>query len=75
MPDGRQQPFEPISHYAGPEWNPWAYCQNEPACGHLVQLDIAAIVGKIGDIPSDQFRRQLRRSKCGARARLVIGHR
>jgi hypothetical protein len=67
--------FRPISEYAGHEWNPWAYCSDEAGCGHATWLDIAAIVSKVGDMPSDRFRQRLRCSKCGARARLVIGHR
>lgn len=75
MGDGKTSEFTAISTYAGPEWNSWAYCEDEHACGHQTHLDIAAIVAKVGDMPADQFRLRLRCSKCGARARLVIGHR
>ena len=75
MQEGRHSAFQPINRYAGGEWNPWAYCQNEAACGHQTHIDIATIVAKVGDMPSDQFRHRLRCARCGARARLVIGHR
>ena len=76
MPDTEpKRSAELISYYAGPEWTPWAYCQAEHTCGHNARIDIAAVVAKTGDMPADQFRRRLRCSRCGGRARLVIGHR
>jgi hypothetical protein len=64
-----------ISYYAGPEWTPWAYCEAEHTCGHNAPIDIAATIARTGDMPADRFRQRLRCSKCGKRARLVIGHR
>jgi hypothetical protein len=64
-----------ISYYATADWVPWAYCKAEHACGHNARLDLAAIVARTGDMPADRFRQLLRCSKCGKRARLVIGHR
>ena len=75
MPDGDRKQFEPISTYAGRDYLPWAYCRNEPACGHNARLDIVTIVAKTGDMPSDQFRARLKCLKCGSRARLIISHR
>jgi hypothetical protein len=60
MPDGDRKPFHPISEHAGREWMPWAYCLNEPACGHNARVDITAIIAKTGDMPSDEFRRRLK---------------
>jgi hypothetical protein len=73
-PAPRQDP-ELISQYAGPEWTAWAYCSDELGCGHNVRVDISAIIARIGDMPASRFRERLRCSKCGKRARLVIGHR
>jgi hypothetical protein len=75
MADTRPRQPDLISRYARPEWTPWAYCSAEQGCGHNARIDIAAIVAKIGDMPAATFRKRLRCSKCGARARLVIGHR
>jgi hypothetical protein len=62
-------------YYATADWTPWAYCKDEHGCGRNARIDIAAIVARTGDMPADRFRRRLRCSKCGKRARLVIGHR
>ena len=75
MPDGDRKPFRPINEHAGSEWLPWAYCQNERVCGHNARIDIAAVIAKTGDMPADRFRGRLGCSKCGGKARLVIGHR
>lgn len=75
MPDGDRKPFHPISQRAGREWLPWAYCRDEARCGHNARLDIAAIIARTGDMPADRFRERLRCSRCGSRARLVIGWR
>lgn len=72
MLEGRHS-FEPISQKAGPDWMPWAYCRDELHCGHNVRLDLPALIARYGDMPSDRFRMRLRCSKCGGRARLVIG--
>jgi hypothetical protein len=64
-----------ISYYATADWVPWAYCSDEQGCGHNVHLDLAAIIARAGDMPADRFRLRLKCSKCGKRARLVIGHR
>jgi hypothetical protein len=66
---------EPISRYAGSEWTSWAYCRDEQGCAHNTRIDIAAIIARTGDMPAKRFRERLRCSKCGGRARLVIGHR
>jgi hypothetical protein len=70
-----RKPFHPISKHAGREWMPWAYCLNEPACGHNARVDIAAVIARTGDMPADEFRRRLECPLCGSRARLVIGWR
>jgi hypothetical protein len=72
---GTIKTFSPISRQAGPEWLPWAYCRAEIGCGHNARLDLPALIARFGDMPSDRFRKCLRCSKCGGRARLVIGHR
>jgi hypothetical protein len=59
--------FATISTHGGPDWNPWAYCQDEADCGHQTRIDIAAIIACVGDMPSDRFRACLRCSKCGGR--------
>jgi hypothetical protein len=74
MADTPRRDAELISWYAGPEWTPWAYCGDEQGCGHNVKIDIAAIIARVGDMPASHFRQRLRCSKCGGRARLVIGH-
>ena len=75
MANAPSKAAELISRYAGPEWTPWAYCRDEHGCGHNMGIDIAAIIARIGDMPASRFRERLRCSKCGGRARLVIGHR
>jgi hypothetical protein len=75
MADPHPKTPELISRYAGPEWTPWAYCSDELGCGHNARIDIAAIIARAGDMPARRFRQRLRCSKCGKRARLVIGHR
>jgi hypothetical protein len=74
MADAPHKEPDLISHYAGLEWTSWAYCSDEQGCGHNCRVDITAVVAKAGDMPANQFRKRLRCSKCGRRARLVIGH-
>ena len=73
MPDGDRKHFEPISTYAGRDYLPWAYCRNEPACGHNARLD--TIIAKTGDMPSDRFRARLKCPKRGSHARLIVSPR
>jgi hypothetical protein len=75
MVDPHPKTPELISWYAGREWTPWAYCGDEQGCGHNTRIDIAAVIARVGDMPASRFRERLRCSKCGGRARLVIGHR
>jgi hypothetical protein len=49
----------------------WVYCCNELKCGHLVKLSIHAAIDTYGDMPVNEFRRRLRCSKCGERARMI----
>ena len=76
MPDTEPKgSAELISYYATADRVPWAYCKDEQGCGHNAPIDIAATIARTGDMPADRFRQRLRCSKCGKRARLVIGHR
>lgn len=49
----------------------WVYCCSELQCGHLVKLCIQAAIDSYGDLLVDEFRRRLRCSKCGGRARMI----